>query len=285
VSAAGINLARLEQDLARIQETYHSARPFPHVVIDDFLEPEAAELAMKEFPPLDDDVWNNYVHANERKYAHNNPDTWGPTLQSILQGLNSERFVRFVSDLTGFEGLVPDESLEGGGLHQSTTGGFLNIHADFTVHPHRQRWRRRANLLLYLNEDWRPDYGGDLELWSSDMKRCETKIAPKGNRVVIFTTDVDSYHGHPDPMRCPPGVCRRSLALYYFSIEDRPLVRATDYRPRPGDGARSLMIYADKQMLRTYDWAKRRLNLSDETASRILARLERLRRKSPSARG
>jgi hypothetical protein len=38
-------------------------------------------------------------------------------------------------------------------------------------------------------------------------------------------------------------------------------------------------------MLRTYDWAKRRLNLSDETASRILARLERLRRKSPSARG
>jgi hypothetical protein len=165
-------------------------------------------------------------------------------------------------------------------LHQSTAGGFRNILADFTVHPRRPKWRRRANLLLYLNKDWQPDYGGDLELWNTDMKRCEQTIAPVANRVVIFTTDVDSFHGHPEPMRCPPGVYRRSLALYYFTVEEHPPVRSTEYRARPGDGLHSLMIYADKQLLRTYDWSKRRLGISDETASKFIRRLERLRPRS-----
>lgn len=278
---SGINLAQLEQGLGQTGPRYRSASPFPHIVLDDFLEPEALELAMKEFPPLDHGQWNNYIHANERKFSHTDPRTWGPTLQSILEVLNSPRFVSFVGALTGFSDLIPDHSLEGGGLHQSTTGGFLNIHADFTVHPRHPQWRRRANLLLYLNEDWRPEYGGDLELWSPDMRCCRETVAPVANRVVIFTTDVDSFHGHPEPMRCPPGVGRRSLALYYFSVEDAPVVRSTEYRARPGDGAHALMIYADKQMLRTYDWAKRHLGVSDQTASRMLGRLERFRRNRP----
>ncbi len=276
-----LDLFSLEQEIQELGGRYRSASPFPHIVLDDFLEPEAAKLAMKEFPTLDPERWNNYIHANERKFSHTDAETWGPTLRSILDELNSPRFVRFVSELTGFDGLVADHSLEGGGLHQSTAGGFLNIHADFTVHPHHPQWRRRANLLLYLNDDWPPQYGGDLELWSTDMKRCEKTVAPVANRVVIFTTDVDSFHGHPEPMRCPVGVGRRSLALYYFSLEEHPLVRSTEYRARPGDGVRSVLIYADKQMLRTYDWAKRRLGLSDQTASRFLRHLERFGRKSP----
>jgi hypothetical protein len=273
----GIGLAALERQLEDLRARYQSASPFPHIVLDNFLEAETAELAIKEFPPLDPERWKNYVHANERKFSHNDPAKWGPTLQGILEELNSPRFTHFVGQLAGFDSLIPDESLEGGGLHQSTAGGFLNIHADFTVHPHHPNWRRRANLLLYLNKDWRPEYGGDLEFWSTDMKSCEVTTAPIANRVVIFTTDVDSFHGHPEPMRCPAGVFRRSLAVYYFTVEDAPLVRSTEYRARPGDGLHSLMIYADKQMLRSYDWAKRRLGVSDETASRILRRLQRLR--------
>ncbi len=99
------------------------------------------------------------------------------------------------------------------------------------------------------------------------------------NRVLIFTTDVDSFHGHPEPMRCPQGVTRRSLALYYFTVEEDPVVRSTEYRAHPGDGARSIMIYADTRMLRVYDWAKRHLGVSDQTGSKILAFRDRFRRK------
>ncbi len=268
-----MDLDRLEAQLPELRNRYRRAAPFPHLVLDGFLPAAVAEQAMEEFPPLDPQRWNHYIHANERKFSHTDPATWGPTLRAILHELNSPRFVAFIGALTGFDGLFPDPTLEGGGLHQSTTGGFLNIHADFTVHPHHRRWERRANLLLYLNDEWKPEYGGDLELWSTDMRRCETSIAPVGNRVVIFTTSADSFHGHPTPMRCPPGTARRSLALYYFTEEEHPVVRSTEYRARPGDGLRSLLIYADKQTLRGYDWAKRHLGVSDQAASAVMRRL------------
>ena len=200
-----LDLERLERDSDRLRSIYQSAVPYPHIVIDNFLEPGVVASAIQEFPPLDPNRWNNYLHTNERKFSNTNPETWGPTLQAILKELNSARFVELVAHLTGVSDLVPDPSLEGGGLHQSTTGGFLNVHADFTVHPHNRKWQRRANLLLYLNEDWKPEYGGDLELWSADMKTCVEKVRPIANRVLIFTTDVTSFHGHPEPMTLSRG--------------------------------------------------------------------------------
>ena len=276
-----LDIGHLERDIDHLHSIYESAVPFPHIVMDDFLEPSAAKAAMEEFPPLDPDQWNNYLHTNERKFSNTDPETWGPALRAILNELNSPRFVKFVGDLIGVPGLMADPSLEGGGLHQSTRGGFLNVHSDFTVHPHHRKWERRANLLLYLNDEWKPEYGGDLELWSADMKECVDTVSPVANRVLIFTTGVDSFHGHPEPMRCPEGTARRSLALYYFSVEEDPLVRSTEYRARPGDGARSIMIYADTKMLRVYDWMKRHLGVSDQAAGRILAFRDRLWRRGP----
>jgi len=276
-----LDIAHLERDIDHLHSIYESAVPFPHIVMDEFLEPWAAKAAMEEFPPLDPDQWNNYLHTNERKFSNTDPETWGPALRAILNELNSPRFVKFVGDLIGVPGLMADPSLEGGGLHQSTRGGFLNVHSDFTVHPHHRKWERRANLLLYLNDEWKPEYGGDLELWSADMKRCVNTVSPVANRVLIFTTGVDSFHGHPEPMRCPEGTARRSLALYYFSVEEDPLVRSTEYRARPGDGAHSIMIYADTKMLRVYDWMKRHLGVSDQAAGKILAFRDRLWRRGP----
>jgi hypothetical protein len=273
-----LDMSRLEHDLERMRTEYQSAAPYPHIVIDDFLVPEAAKAAIAEYPPLDQ-RWKNYLHVNERKFSNTEPSTWGPALQQILEELNSPRFVQFVGELLGVEKLIPDPSLEGGGLHQSVRGGFLNMHADFTVHPHKRKWQRRANIILYLNEGWNPEYGGDLELWSTDMKQCVEKISPVANRAVIFTTDATSFHGHPEPLQCPEDVARRSLALYYFSVEDEPIVRSTEYRPRPNEGAQAVLIFADKQMLRAYDWAKRHLGLSDQLASRVLGYRDRLRRK------
>jgi hypothetical protein len=274
-----LDMAALEQNVERLHSEYRAADPYPHIVIDNFLDPWAVEAAIAEFPDLNPEQWTNYIHVNERKFSNTEPATWGPTLQRILDQLNSPRFVQFIGDLLGQDDLVADPSLEGGGLHQSTRGGFLNIHADFTVHPHNRTWQRRANIILYLNEDWEPEYGGELELWSTDMKRCVQKVLPISNRAVIFTTDATSYHGHPEPMTCPEGVMRRSLALYYFSVEQDPMVRSTEYRARPGDGARSFLIFADKHILRGYDWAKRHLGLSDELASKALGYRARVRRK------
>lgn len=276
-AGAVLDLASLERSLAQLRERYLAAKPFPHIVLDDFLVRETAERATEEFPSPTTQHWLSYIHVNERKYANRDAQTWGPALQLVAKELSSPRFLRFLRGLTGIEGLFVDESMDGGGLHQSLTGGFLNIHADFIVHPHHRNWRRRVNLLLYLNDEWPPEYGGALEFWSTDMKQRDKMIAPLGNRVVIFNTDADSFHGHPDPLRCPPEVSRRSLALYYFSIEDDPPVRSTEYRARPGDGPRAVLIYLDKHALRAYDRVKRRFGLSDQAVSQLLRRVQRFR--------
>jgi hypothetical protein len=138
--------------------------------------------------------------------------------------------------LTGIQGLVPDPHLWGGGLHQILPGGKLAVHADFNKYPHF-KLDRRLNVLVYLNRDWQEQWGGQLELWNRDMTRCEQRILPLFNRMVCFSTTDSSFHGHPDPLRCPADRTRRSLALYYYSngrpAEEigRPHTTLFQYRP------------------------------------------------------
>lgn len=271
----GLDLDRWERSLSGLKDQYRSAQPFPHVVLDDFLEPGCLTQAIQEFGGVDSEGWIGYVHYNERKFSNPNIETWGPTLRAVAQVLNGSRFVGMMNDLTGIDDLIADESMEGGGLHQSLRGGFLNIHADFTVHPLHPTWRRRVNLLLYLNDDWSPAYGGGLELWSTDMQRRVSTVEPRANRVVVFNTESDSFHGHPEPLQCPANESRKSLALYYFTLDSDPVVRSTEYRGRPGEGLKKIPIYLDKQVLRIYDRTKRRLGISDARMDRLLRHFRR----------
>jgi len=250
---------------------YQQADPYPHAQFDNFLEDWAARQAMEAFPAVKDDGWIHYIHVNEKKHGLNKMDLIPDFLQQVIRELNSDEFVAALSTLTGIEGLRADPTLEGGGLHQSQRGGYLNIHADFTVHPHKRNWRRRVNLLVYLNEGWQPEYKGDLELWTRDMKECRQKISPIFNRVVIFNTDEDSYHGLPEPIQCPEDMTRKSIALYYFTEEKTtPKKRATNYRARPGDGIKSFFIWLDKQLIWAYNTLKGWLGINDDFVSKVL---------------
>lgn len=260
-----------ESRLDTLREQYIHADPYPHIVMDDFLEVGAAERMLEAFPPVEDAGWIHYVHYNESKHGLNKIDLLPEFIQQVIHELNSPRFLAFVSRLTHIDNLIHDPTMEGGGLHQSQRGGFLNLHADFTVHPHHRNWQRRANILIYLNKDWLDEYNGHLELWSRDMKRCVQRVAPIFNRCVIFNTEADTYHGHPDPLQCPEDRTRRSLALYYFTEEDgTPHKQATDYRARPGEGMKSVFVYLDKKLVSTYNSVKSALGLNDDFASRLL---------------
>jgi hypothetical protein len=269
---------KLYLQLAELRKQYRAAEPYPHIVLDDFLRPDVVQRMLAEFPDVASGEWIHYVHFNERKFGKTNRASFGPVIGGVVDELNSPRFLRFLTDMTGIDGLMPDATLEGGGLHQSQRGGYLNVHADFTVHPHHRDWRRRLNLLLYLNPGWEESYGGYLELCDQEMRACQRRIGPLFNRCVIFNTDPTSFHGHPDPMTCPEGVTRKSVALYYFTQEAAPLIRSTEYRARPGEGVRGLGIFLDKMVLRAYDRTKRALGIDDRFASNLLKLLSGRRR-------
>jgi hypothetical protein len=197
-------------------ETYANAKPYPHIVLDDFFDPVLVETVLEEFPKPNAIRWQRFDTGNEVKLASATETTFGPVTRLFLYHLNSFTFLQFLSNITGIPGLIADPSFEGGGLHQIVPGGKLGVHTDFNKHR-LYGLDRRLNLLLYLNKNWRDDYGGHLQLWDKDMKGCEAKVAPLFNRVMIFGTTDFTYHGHPDPLQCPEGMTRKSLALYYFS--------------------------------------------------------------------
>lgn len=209
------DLHKLGKELA---PKYQNSPPFPNIYVDDFFEPEFLKKVVAEFPDLDklkDKIY--YNNPNEDKYASKGEHAFGPNTKKLVHFLNSQPFLEFLQEMTGIEEtLIPDPYFDGGGFHQIKPGGFLKLHVDF--HMHRKlKLSRRLNLLIYLNEDWEESYGGHFELWERDMSKSVVKITPHFNRIALFSTTGDSWHGHPDPLTCPPDRSRRSLALYYYT--------------------------------------------------------------------
>ena len=195
---------------------YRAATPFPHAVIDGFLDPALAERFAAAFP---DQALASVRRANgyqngKRGYR---PATLGDhPAAGLLERLNAPPLVRLIEALTGNAALVTDPDFVGGGFHEIDPGGHLSIHADFRLHP-GLGFARRVNLILFLNREWRPEWGGALELWERDRSGRAVAIEPIFNRAVIFDTDQSSFHGHPHPLACPPDIRRRSLALYFYN--------------------------------------------------------------------
>jgi hypothetical protein len=264
--------ARWQNALPALAARYKRAQPFPHVHLIDFFDPTVVASLVDEFPTSVTDEWVHWKHYNENKLGLTKRALFPPFIGRVVDELNGAPFVTWLSELTGIPGLVADPSLDGGGLHQAGAGGFLNVHTDFTMHHHQKNWRRRVNVIVYLNRWWDEAWGGAIELWDRQMQRCVVRIPPLCNHAVIFNTDSPSYHGFPDPLTCPEGVTRRSLALYYYTVETSAVAaRSTNYRARPGDGlARRALIWADRQTVHLYSKVKSTFGLSDEFASAAL---------------
>ncbi|HEX7174426.1 MAG TPA: 2OG-Fe(II) oxygenase [Pyrinomonadaceae bacterium] len=233
-----LDAERLRSLAAGLSDAYASAEPFPHVVIDGLFPEDVLRRVANGFPRAGEELWHRFDNPRQRKLATLDETHIEANARWLLYQLNSSVFVNFLEELTGISGLIPDPHFEGGGLHQIERGGFLKIHADFNRHP-KLNLDRRLNLLLYLNENWREDYGGHLELWDKSVARCVERIAPVFNRCVVFTTTDFSFHGHPEPLFCPPGVTRKSVALYYYSngrpAEEATVAHGTLVRARPGE--------------------------------------------------
>jgi hypothetical protein len=243
-----LDAEQLAEVADRHREAYSSAQPFPHVVLDGLFPDDVLDTVTAAFPSPDSQVWKEYENYHERKLETQGEARLDPAVSQVLYQFNSAPFLRFLERLTGIDQLIPDPYFTGGGLHQIVPGGKLGIHADFSKHE-RLPLHRRLNVLVYLNRDWREEYGGALELWTPDGSACAERIEPLFNRTVVFTITDWSYHGHPDPLTCPDGTTRKSIALYYFTV-NRPAgevqkgKNATLFIRRPGEAVPSGTVYS-----------------------------------------
>lgn len=275
-----VDLAALRAQLPELAPRFAAAAPFPHAVLPALLRPGIAEAAEDAFPPAGAPLWTHYRHVNERKQGSPRREAYPAAVAQVVRALQAPEFVDWLSQLTGIPGLFADPELEGAGMHLSQRGGFLNVHTDFQRHHHHPRWRRTVNLILFLNRDWDPSWGGAIELWPATMEACAVAVPPVSNTAVIFRSDGRSFHGHPTPLDCPPDRSRRSLALYYYTLLDGTLDHEySRFAPRPEDSrAKRLGMRVDNTLVRAFSWLKRRGAAKDAWASRVLRRLDDLHR-------
>ena len=222
---------------AELREKYQAGKPFPHIVIDDFLPHTIARMCSDEFALLAGrkaTSATSFDRAQERAKQQYAPDTLSPPVRQLFYAFNSQPFIAVLENISGITGLIPDPYFLGGGLHEIGNGGHLSVHADFNRHK-ELNLERRINLLIYLNEGWQDGYGGQLELWSEDMEHCVKSIVPVFNRAVMFNTTSASNHGNPNPVNHPDGQSRKSIALYYYTAtwDGSKREHTTQFRARP----------------------------------------------------
>jgi hypothetical protein len=199
-------------DSPSLADEFRGGQPFPVLVIDGFVRPEVARQLVDEFPAIDAmHKSRDYIFGS--KHELSDLDRFGPASARFGGALLSAPFASVLSALTA-NPIFVDPSFHGGGFHQAGDGGFLDMHTDFNIHPLHKTWFRMLNVLLYLNPDWKPEYGGELLLKANpgDEPRA---VAPAFNRGVIMLTNESTYHGFR-PMSLPAGVTRRSIAAYGY---------------------------------------------------------------------
>lgn len=204
--------------------SFSEARPFPHIVLDDLFPQREVSAIHNLFSTLDDHYWEKAndqgIEVKWRSNWRSEYDIPEPA-RELVRFLNSGIFLRALSQVTNIPHLIADPYYTGGGFNLIKRGGHLDVHVDGNWHDTMQV-HRRLNLILYLNPNWQEAWGGHLNLYDADGVNVEATIIPRGNRLLLFETHDYSYHGHPDPLRCPEDEGRSSIILYYYTSAPRP---------------------------------------------------------------
>lgn len=215
-------------------ESYQSAGPYNHICIDNFLPEEVLAGVLKDLDELPQSE-ESYSRAQENLKSSYIPERLPAYTKNLFYALNSRPFLQFLEQMTGIPRLIPDPYFMGAGIHKTLNGGHLDIHADFNLHK-QMNVERRLNVLIYLNKDWREEYGGSFEVWDKAMTKKEASFVPQYNRMVCFSTGSDTFHGNPEPVNHPDGEPRQSIALYYYTAtwDETRKAHTTIFKPRPG---------------------------------------------------
>tara|TARA_R110002110_G_scaffold55242_16_gene157880 strand:+ start:3858 stop:4697 length:840 start_codon:yes stop_codon:yes gene_type:complete len=218
----------------QLAEQYQSAQPYHYIGLDNFLPPEVLHHVLDDLGELPQPE-HSYDRAQEKLKDSFLPERLPTYTRNLFQAFNSRAFIAFLEEMTGIKGLIPDPYFQGAGVHRVANGGHLDIHADFNLHS-VMKVERRLNVLIYLNPDWKEEWGGSFEVWDKQMTGKVASFAPIFNRMCCFSTASDTFHGNPETVANPNGDPRLSIALYYYTAtwDSTRKSHTTLFKPRPG---------------------------------------------------
>ena len=211
-----INFNYLEENLDQLRNDFLSAKPFPHIGIDNFCDEEKITKLVNSIPEIQ--VRSSDYAFSKNKFEKSKIEEISPEFKEYYADITSERFQKIVKFITN-EDVFIDDDLYGGGVHLGGKDSFLDMHADFNYHPLKPTWYRNLNLLLYLNKDWKKEYGGELRL-EDERTGVKTEVDVPFNRLAIMHCRGYTLHGY-DKISFPEGTFRTSIAMYAYTIHEK----------------------------------------------------------------
>lgn len=198
-----------------LSNKFNNAEPFEHIIINNFLKEEIANKISSEYPNNLDD-YHKYNNPLEIKYAFDDIQNMSNNIQNVFYSLCTDKIINALKIVTNNDKIEYDTTCHGGGLHIHPNNGRLHMHLDYEKHPLLENKQRYLNIILYLSKEWKEEWGGHTELWNENMTECKVKSLVKFNTALLFKTTEKSWHGMPEPIKCPTDKLRKTLAFYYL---------------------------------------------------------------------
>ena len=235
-------------NIAALKATFNSNTPCKHIIMDNFLNENYANQLYENFPSLED-MNVKRKSLNEDKKEEYNFDKFHPVFNQVREAIRSQELIDVWHEISGLANLESTLDGYGSGIHQGGNGSFVDVHLDYNMHTEKDL-HRRLNILIYLNKNWKEEYGGHLELWDEKVTKMEKAVLPAFNRAVIFRTDELSQHG-VRKVTCPENESRKSFYGFYFTaIGNDFKYRDSKFTARPEEGFAKGMIVETKEFLK-----------------------------------
>ena len=210
-------------DTYSIHEEYRSHPYYCLIEKKNFLPANIVKMLSDELDNIPLDKCKKFTRKSSCMYEHNNLDET-PIADAVVNTLHGSTFLNWLQKATGTVDLIPDPHLIGAGYAKSFTGDSLQVHTDFNWDD-QLRLHRMLSVIIYLNDDWNDDWGGNLEFYDTERKTKINEVKPDNGNLLIWRYHNLAYHGYPSPMKCPKNKSRKNLRLFYYvsnaSYDDR----------------------------------------------------------------
>jgi len=203
-------------------ESYRSAKPYPHLVVDGFFKPEIFRSLQQELVPGKANFRQVFTDEFQKNKTISTGDAVPPLISLLAAKFAAPQMLRYLERVTGLKRLIPDPyyNTDYGYYHIVGSGGVLGSHVDHSRHntlnvPHV------LNIVVYLTDNWDPRDGGALCLYDGTGRDIVTRVTCDANRAVIFACTPAAFHG-VEPITETSGRRRHSLYFAYYSVEALP---------------------------------------------------------------
>ena len=198
----------------QLKENYKNHFNYNLLLLDNFLTKDVTSLLSEELDNIPLEKCKHFTRAKSCMYEYNNLDDT-PIQDLTIQALHSSTFIKWLENITGIEKLIPDPHLIGAGYAKSFCGDSLKIHSDFNWNEQLQL-HRKVSIVIYLNDNWKEEWGGQLNFYDTKRKKINTTVPIKFGNCVIWGYNNLAFHGYPEPIQCPENVSRKCLRLFYY---------------------------------------------------------------------